>query len=145
MRKSVRNYFFDLDGTLVDSAPGIALSVRAALAALRFPPPREEVRGLIGPPIRSILSRLAGPLDPAQLDALERAFRDSYDSAGWRQAGCYEGVPQMLRSLREAGKSLFLVTNKPIRAATRILEMQGIRTCFTEVLARDSAPGFASK
>ncbi len=55
-----RNVLFDLDGTLIDSLPGIEFSVDCALAECSLPPRRRELRPLIGPPIRAIFSQLLG-------------------------------------------------------------------------------------
>ena len=48
---------FDLDGTLLDSLPGIAFSVREACRMVGLPEPKINLRSLLGPPIRTILSR----------------------------------------------------------------------------------------
>ena len=145
MCTSIQNFFFDLDGTLVDSAPGIEFSVRAALAELGFDNSSANLRALIGPPIRIILQRLIGPAAEPQLDALESAFRRSYDSEGWRKTECYARVEQTLRNLSIRGCVLFVVTNKPRLATERILEKCGIRPLFREVLTRDAGQGFCSK
>jgi phosphoglycolate phosphatase len=74
---------FDLDGTLVDSLPGIAFSVDAAIAESGLPVRRTDLRPLIGPPIREIFRQLLPQADALHLSSLEAAFRTSYDTGGW--------------------------------------------------------------
>ncbi|HEY1182805.1 MAG TPA: HAD hydrolase-like protein [Bryobacteraceae bacterium] len=143
---SLRHAIFDLDGTLVDSLPGIAWSVGQALALCGLPPLTVDLKPLIGPPIRSILASVTGLRDAPSLDRLERAFRASYDGEGWRKSTCYEGAPDMLRRLRAGGIGLWVVTNKPSRIARRILREIEIEGLFGGVASLDSrAPAYVSK
>ena len=57
--RRARAWFFDLDGTLLDSLPGIEHSARAAFAACGLAMGEVELRTLIGPPIRTILAKMA--------------------------------------------------------------------------------------
>jgi phosphoglycolate phosphatase len=137
---------FDLDGTLLDSLPGIRYSAEAAFAACGLKRNEVELRGLIGPPIRTILSRMGNDLSEAELDCLERAFRVSYDSEGWAMTPHYAHAAGMLRGLREAGLRLFVVSNKPRHISVKILEAEGTLGLFDEVVTRDSRePGYAGK
>jgi len=70
---------FDLDGTLIDSLPGIEFSIRAAMAQCGVRLKDIDLRSIIGPPIRVILGKLAETAD-SDLIELEGAFRRSYDS-----------------------------------------------------------------
>src|SRR5450432_939296 len=144
--RRVRAVFFDLDGTLLDSLPGIAYSAEAAFAACGLPQREVDLRGLIGPPIRAILARMSLRATEIELDALERAFRASYDSEGWRRTPHYEGAAESLRALKKAGKRLFVVSNKPRHISVRILEVEGTLSLFEEVVTRDSRePAYAGK
>lgn len=129
---------FDLDGTLVDSLPGIAYSVNQACRAVGVTPPNADLRSLLGPPIRAIFSRLLATDDVLLLDRLEAAFRSSYDSEGWRKASCYENAREALEALKAGGHSLFVVSNKPFHIATRVLDSQGILPLFENIYTRDS-------
>jgi phosphoglycolate phosphatase len=143
---SPHDAIFDLDGTLVDSSPGIAWSVEQALAECGLPPLSVDLKPLIGPPIRSILATVAGLADAASLDLLERVFRMSYDAAGWRKSACYRGAPEMLGRLRSGGIGLWVVTNKPLRATRRILRELRIDTFFDDIVCPDSrTPAYDSK
>jgi|SRR5208283_2653943 len=143
---SLHDAIFDLDGTLVDSSPGIAWSVEQALAECGLPPLSVDLKPLIGPPIRSILATVAGLADAIALDRLERAFRISYDAEGWRKSACYCGAPEMLGRLRSGGIGLWVVTNKPLRATRRILRELRIDTFFDDIVCPDSrTPPYDSK
>jgi len=142
----MRHAIFDLDGTLVDSLPGIAWSIEEALAACRLPPVAMELRPLIGPPIRSILSAGAGLSDGHALDRLEGAFRTSYDTKGWSMTVCYAGVPGLLGELLASDTGLWMVTNKPASATRKILRHLKLDGFFEEVVCRDSRqPAYRSK
>jgi phosphoglycolate phosphatase len=129
---------FDLDGTLLDSLPGIEFSVRAAFRACHLPEPRESLRAMIGPPIRSILARAGEIEDTGTLDALELAFRGSYDSEGWRRTLCYPDAGTVLQTLRETGHRLFVITNKPRPISLQNLERAHLLDLFEGIVTRDS-------
>ncbi len=138
--------FFDLDGTLADSLPGISYAVETALAEADFSASSLELRSLIGPPIRSIFAKLLPQTAEADLDGLERSFRLAYDTEGWRRTAAYEGAVEAIRCLKLSGKTLYLVTNKPKHVTSQILNQLGIQDCFSGVLTRDSRePPFESK
>ncbi|HUA84668.1 MAG TPA: HAD hydrolase-like protein [Bryobacteraceae bacterium] len=141
-----RHAIFDLDGTLIDSLPGIAQSVDAALAACGLPPAGRDLRPLIGPPIRSILATVSGVTEEGALERLERAFRVSYDNGGWRFSPAYAGVEELLGDLQGAGIGLWVVSNKPALAAWKILNRLRLDAYFDEIVCRDSRlPAYGSK
>jgi phosphoglycolate phosphatase len=143
---SVNAVFFDLDGTLLDSLPGIRHSAEAAFAACGLTCGEIDLRGLIGPPIRTILANMSRGVSKSELDALERAFRVSYDSEGWKRTPHYAGAAEMLRAMRAEGKRLFVVSNKPRHISVRILEPEATLGLFDEVVTRDSRePAYAGK
>jgi phosphoglycolate phosphatase len=148
--RSIRAVFFDLDGTLLDSLPGIRYSAEAAFAACGLARGQVELRGLIGPPIRTILAKMAegegGGVSEGELDALEQAFRMSYDSEGWKRTPHFAGAAEALRAMKAAGRRLFVVSNKPRHISVRILEAEGTLGLFEEVVTRDSRePVYAGK
>jgi phosphoglycolate phosphatase len=130
--------FFDLDGTLVDSLPGIEFSVREAFSTCKLPLPKERLREMIGPPIRTILSRAGNVVEESSLDALERAFRASYDGKGWRKTVCFPGANLVLRMMYKRGHRLFVVSNKPRHTSLQILKRERILEYFEAIVTRDS-------
>ena len=140
------NVLFDLDGTLIDSFPGIEYSVRAAISAVTPHCEVADLRQLIGPPVREVLKRAVSGVEPETLDELERQFRVSYDGQGWQQALVYKGVTEVLLQLSQAKVKSFVVTNKPILPTGKILERLGLFKYFVDIVALDSrVPLFSSK
>ena len=128
----------DLDGTILDSLPGIEGSVRAAFSVCGLPAPQVGLRAIVGPPIRTILARAGEITDEATLDALERAFREDYDSKGWQETICFPEAGRVLQRMHARGHRLFVVTNKPRSVSLRILEKEGILQLFEAIVTRDS-------
>jgi phosphoglycolate phosphatase len=142
----IRAVLFDLDGTLVDSLPGIEFSVDAALAACQLTPRSRTLRPLIGPPIRAIFSQLLPQAEAPQLSLLEQAFRRSYDTEGWTKTLLAPTARETLSAFRDTGLDLFVVTNKPSVPTLRILNWLNLREVFLDVICRDSQnPPFRSK
>ena len=71
---------FDLDGTLIDSAPAILASFREAFAGTSVTPVRSIDESVIGPPLTETLQLLSGSDDSALIGRLADAFKASYDS-----------------------------------------------------------------
>lgn len=137
---------FDLDGTLLDSLPGIVHSVSCACRAVGVAEPASDLRMLLGPPIRSIFATVLRTQDAELLDRLEAAFRSNYDTEGWRKTRCFAGTRELLETLRGKGCRLFVVSNKPRHISLRILEWEGIESFFEKVYTRDSRrPAYGSK
>ncbi len=142
----MRNIIFDLDGTLVDSVPGIQWSAEAAMRNCGVSRTCPDLTPLIGPPVRTILAAAAGTDNCLDLDRLEKAFRTSYDADGWRRTVCQPGVRPMLDQLQSAGCALWIVTNKPAHATQLILRELGLDGYFQETVSRDSVtPSYVSK
>jgi len=137
---------FDLDGTLIDSAPSILESYRLAFAACAVPPRMALDAHLIGPPLRQTLALIAGSDEAATLDRLAAAFRQAYDSAGYKATRPYAALQATLAALRSAGHRLFIVTNKRIAPTRLILEYLGVAAYFEGVHAADAyQPPLADK
>lgn len=125
---------FDLDGTLVDSGPGITASVAAALAALGRPalsPAR--LRAFVGPPLQDSFAALG--LDAAGCSAAVGHYRDHYRARGLTQCTVYDGIPALLAQLAAQGRLLAVATSKPEEFARRILEHVGLAGAFAVVSA----------
>ncbi|MDR2188700.1 MAG: HAD hydrolase-like protein [Azonexus sp.] len=128
---------FDLDGTLIDSAPAILASFRAAFAATGSAPARAIDDSVIGPPLDETLQLLAGSAEPARIARLAEAFKASYDSAGYQATAAYPGVAALLTQLADAGLTLSIATNKRLHPTRLILEHLGWRGHFAHVYALD--------
>ena len=112
--------FFDLDGTLIDSAVGITRCVAYAFEKLGEPvPPAASLRGWIGPPLRDSF----GPLlrDAARTEQAVEFYRERFDAIGWREHEIYDGIGEAIDALHGAGHRLAVVTAKNQPHAERIL------------------------
>lgn len=119
------NIFLDLDGTLVDSAPGITASIAHALSEIGAEvPPAEELLWCIGPPLRQSFETLLGP--GADIEAAFDAYREAYIGGLMFEADLYDGVGEMLEALRATGAGLWVATSKTRDAAVEIAEEFGI-------------------
>jgi phosphoglycolate phosphatase len=128
-----RLVLFDLDGTLVDSAPGIAASVRAAVASLGLPAPSAaQLRAMVGPPLQDGFSVVFG-LRGADVHRAVTAYRAHYTAGAMLDAPPYAGVPELLDRLRSAGATLAVATSKPEAFAVRILGHVGLLDRFASV------------
>ena len=137
---------FDLDGTLVDSAPGVIASLSASLLQNGVNPICELSEALIGPPLDETLRIISGISDLAILNKLVDTFKEHYDKAGYIKTLLFEGVNDMLQSLHAKGYTLHIATNKRLKPTLLILEYFGWENLFSSVYALDSVkPRYVNK
>jgi len=137
---------FDLDGTLVDSLPGILSSLSASFERVGCRPVQSLTPDLVGPPLRDTLSLLSGNSEPELLDKLALEFKTHYDAEGFRLTKSFAGVDQMLQSLISAGIQLHIATNKRMLPTSHIVNLMGWEDVFEVVISPDSVnPALPSK
>ncbi len=135
---------FDLDGTLIDSAPDIHATTNKVFLAKGLEPfPFEAVRGFIGNGVAVLISRLLdsrGLPKSGELHAdMVRDFINIYEEA-FDLTKLYPGVAESLTDLRQAGHALGICTNKPERPARAALMHFGLDDFFAVVIGGDSLP-----
>ena len=133
---------FDLDGTLIDSAPDIHAAGSAVLAAEGLAPVTPaQSQGFIGNGARVYVERLeraaAGENLPARTARMQANFLANYETAH-ALTRVYPGVEAALASLRDAGWRLGLCTNKPHAPAQAVLAHFGWTGRFEAVIGGDS-------
>lgn len=132
----------DLDGTLIDSEPGILSSCHAALRAMgHTPDPTLDLSAFIGPPIDDIMRVLLEPYGDDRITEAVAAYRADYGQNGLFLSQPYPGVAEALASLRGAGAQLILATSKRREFAERILAHIGFTDRFSAI--HGSEPGGA--
>ena len=123
MSSSVPSFLLDLDGTLIDSQPGILSSCRTALRALgHVPDPSLNLSAIIGPPIEDIMRLLLEPYGDDRVAEAVAAYREDYGQNGLFGSLLYPGIAQALAEIRQSGARLYLATSKRTRFALSILE-----------------------
>jgi len=128
---------FDLDGTLVDSAPSILASILAAFNEVGIEPSRSLTSDIIGPSLKVAMVSLLTEASLDKLPMLTEAFKRHYDDSGYRNTRVYEGVPEMLKELREMGFSLYIATNKRILPTRKIVDFIGWTDLFDGLYSLD--------
>ncbi len=118
-----QSVLLDLDGTLVDSQPGIIASCSAALRALGHDPGEAlGVKLVIGPPLEDILQALLRTYGDDRIDQAVAAYRQHYGENGIFGSEPYPGIGVALEEMRRAGLRIYLATSKREVFARRILE-----------------------
>jgi phosphoglycolate phosphatase len=140
----MRAIAFDLDGTLIDPARGIIGSFQSALTALgREPPPFQELRRIIGPPLRVSFRQLLETDE--EVEQALRLYRAQYGGGRMFEANVYDGVFPTLQRLRGQGRRLLLCTSKPQVFAVPILAHFGLAPLFDGVYGPELGGRFDDK
>ena len=129
--------FFDLDGTLTDPKPGITRSIQYALQKLDRPviPTEDELTWCIGPPLRTSFVKLLGAEDDA--DRAVALYRERFSDIGLFENAVYDGISEVLTTLSQSGRRLFVATSKPHVFAERIIDHFGLRAHFERVFGSE--------
>jgi phosphoglycolate phosphatase len=137
----MRAVVFDLDGTLIDSAPDIAAVVNRVLAAEGHAAlTLDEVRGMIGDGAKQLLERAFAARGAVAEPRHRDAFLSDYQANPVHETSCYPGMEEALVTLKGQGRQLGLCTNKPIGPTTRILDVLGLTPYFAAIIGGDSTP-----
>lgn len=124
---------FDLDGTIVDSAPGITASLAQTFQHLGLSVPKPaELLAYVGPPLLDSFRDLAR-FTPEQSQQALDIYRGYYLASGVFDASVYPGIGELLRKIHESGIPLSLATSKPETPATMILEHYDLLKYFDVV------------
>ena len=140
---------FDLDGTLVDTAPDLCRAVNHALAAIGRPALSEDAtRAVIGGGARAMLARAlehtGGPVDEARFQQLYEDLIAHYERHTSEHSAPYPGCLAALEVLEARGCRLAVVTNKAEYLARKLLEELGLSHRFDCILGGDTlGPGRA--
>lgn len=131
----------DLDGTIIDSEPGIETALRYALVeGFGIAPTPHELSEFMGPPLAEILPRVYGMNDPADHSRFFELYCEKYFHGTEYEFDVYPGMRELIADLQEAGVDIVLATAKPQESAERILIHAGLREAF-EFVAGSATDG----
>lgn len=140
---------FDLDGTLIDSAPDLAGSLNTVFEQDSALPPLTlaDVRNMIGAGVPKLIERglraHGQAHDGPRVEALVPQFMEIYLARATRETVLYPGGAEILKAYSEAGIKLGLCTNKPTDVSQMILRDLGVLDLFGSIVGGTS--GFAKK
>lgn len=138
MAKPTPTILFDLDGTLIDSIGLILSSMHFAFAKLERPcPTDEEWTAGIGIPLFTMMRQYA--TDDADNKALISAYREHQIANHDRLVRCYDGVVDVVKTLRERGHRTGVVTSKGEWLAMKGLAHVGLASLMDTIVGADSS------
>ena len=124
---------FDLDGTLTESGIGITRSVAYALRKKGIiETDQQKLDRFVGPPLIDMFKALYGFSDEEARQGVED-FREYFSVTGIFENRVYDGVPEMLKALKTAGKRCVLATSKPEEYAVQIMERFELAPYFEKI------------
>lgn len=136
---------FDLDGTLVDSAPGIVDCLAATLRTNGHPVhDAGSLKRFVGPPVADTIRDLTGLSDVGVARAV-RDYRDLYAERGIQNSAVYPGIFGLLVALQELGVGMGVATSKRESHASAMLTNHGLTGFFSVVAGADEQDAHSTK
>jgi phosphoglycolate phosphatase len=129
----------DLDGTIIDSEPGVQAALRHALVTgFGISPTQAELEEFMGPPLDDVLPRLYGMTDRADIQRFFELYCEVYFHGTEYEFDTYPGMLELIRDLAATGTVLVLATAKPAESAERILQHAGVADLFAFVAGSET-------
>jgi 2-phosphoglycolate phosphatase len=136
-----RAVLFDLDGTLVDSAPDLVAAVEALCAELGAPPPdAQAVRQVVSAGGRAMLRKGLPGADDAMIDQWLPRFLDLYSVKMAVHTRLYDGMAEVLELFESRGIAWGIVTNKPGWLARPLLDLLDLQHRCAAIVTGDCLP-----
>jgi 2-phosphoglycolate phosphatase len=138
----VRCVLFDLDGTLVDTAPDLGHAANYVRAMLDLAPlPLAEYRPVASAGARGLLGKALGITpEHADFDAHRRIFLDRYRAHLADDSRTFDGVDAMLAAIESSGRRWGVMTNKPAWLTGPLLEALGLDRRAACAVSADEVP-----
>ena len=142
MTPAVRAVLFDLDGTLIDSAPDLAGAGNDMRAARGLPMlPLAHFRPMVGSGARGMLGRaLQVQPDHPDFEALRDEFLQRYEARMTRETQVFAAMRPVLAALRDAGRPWGIVTNKATRFSAPLVRALGLLDEAATLICGDTTP-----
>jgi len=135
-----KNVIFDLDGTLIDSAPGILNSIEKALNKHKKKLAYPLQTTLIGPPLKTTFQYILNTQNTKIIDPIIKTFTTYYDTTGYKNCKLYPGILQILKTLKQNKHNIFIVTNKRFNPTQKILKRLKVEKFFKKIYTPDMLP-----
>ena len=136
----------DLDGTLIDTRPGIVACMRRTLADLGHGlDPGEDLNWMIGPPMEQTMGALLARWGDSRAAEAVTIYRRHYVETGLYDATVYPGIAAALAEFAARGWTLFVATAKRTRFARPILEHFGLAGYFHTIYGSEDGPVLDTK
>ena len=124
---------FDLDGTLIESALSVRVSIAHAMEALSLPcPDLSDYTQYVGPPLEDTFRGMCAVPEELIPEGM-RLYRDYYDEVGQKSNKVFEGVTGMLTALRRSGRKVAVCTSKNEQVAKAVCDTLGLTPCLDAV------------
>ncbi len=135
--KNKKILLFDLDGTILNTFEGLyeTFSYACNKAGLIMPN-REDFNLCIGPPLEYSFKRLYN-LPDERITEIVSDFRQKYNKEGIYNCALYDGIADVLRTLKDNGKKICLATSKPEPFANLLMEHHKINDVFSFIGGSD--------
>jgi phosphoglycolate phosphatase len=142
MFESVRAVLFDLDGTLIDSAPDLGAAADRMRVVRGLPSlPLEKYRPMAGAGARGMLGIAFGMTpDAPDYEAMREEFFVNYENAMTERTVIFEGIPALIASLLELGLRWGVVTNKSMRFTGPLTRQIPLFNSAGAIVGGDSTP-----
>jgi len=142
----ISSLIFDLDGTLIDSAPDLQAAANRMLPPLgRREVTVKEIQMMIGDGVPKLVERCfaaTGDIPPAdELATHAAAFAKDYEPRSAELTTAFDGAHDVLQRLKDRGIKLSICTNKPYGATMQILKTLKLADYFDVVIGGDTLPG----
>ncbi|MEM7053849.1 MAG: HAD-IA family hydrolase [Pseudomonadota bacterium] len=139
LKSPLKAVLFDLDGTLVDSAPDLIGALNRLRQTLDLPEIESApLREVAGRGAVAILKTGLPEMDEAQREAFRDRFLDDYQAHCWQKSHVFDGVPDVLNCIEHSGLAWGIVTNKLMRLAQPVIEQAGWQRRCGSLIAGDS-------
>ena len=143
--KNYKTIIFDLDGTLINSKPGIVKSFQYSLSRFNIvEKDLAKIENFIGPPLKESFQNHY-KLDDKLSDKAVEYYREYYREKGIFDHQLYSGIEELLKKLKQDNKRLFIATSKLEIFAKQIIDFFSLNSYFEIIVGENPAKNIFQK